>query len=314
MKVFHPILTPMDSCCYRDAGEEDAKFEGKGAHPEGYAKKSTADCRVFLTSEELARTDEYLDQNGFLTIEQVRELLRRETIKETLEMRGEPCAIEAEIMVFVDTRIDFQVFVTSENVYTREELEEHFPFRELRTTPEEVFSRQVVGAFPSRGGEGAYEYAACDEDNEDGFLAYTQEHRHNSSTRGWGGPNTKRVPVEIAKTKIYIGKSRWTDFLAMKQFIRSFQTFVVPMIQAARDGDPLSSRALTHLLGGVGGRPAIAVAAGDSPPKQQQALSGGDGDKPPLSRPPVGDENTPGAGKKQDPLLGSGACSGGGEW
>jgi len=236
--------------------------------------------RALLSPADLAQ----LKREGFLTIEAVRELVRQNTVKESQEAQGETYAIDPEMLMLIDTRTNYRVFIAGDNVYTREELCAHYPFEELRTAPEKVFVQQEVGVFPpktgaTRGGlpgreSGAHEFVARDLGDNDEFIIIEDLVRRAARE----GYQTERAPVRVVKTKVFLGKDRWKDFVAMDRLVRSFRTFVAPLMIASREGDAPAS-ALTylfgeHVLAGERARGALAVEDGAAParPHEQRAL------------------------------------------
>ena len=227
--------------------------------------------RALMSPADLVKLKEDIAKQGFMTIEKVRELVWQNTIKESQEARGETYAIDPEIMMLIDTRINFRVFITGDNVYTREDLFTHYPFEAFCTTPEEVFVQQEIGVFPSkdpRRDNKAHEFIARAVGGNEEFT--TIEDLVGCASRK--NYKTKRAPIRIVKTKIFLGKDRWEEFATMKRFVQSFQTFVTPLMIASRGGNAPSIHSLTNLFGGQTCAPlAIQDEASLSLEREQQA-------------------------------------------
>lgn len=236
-------------------------------------------CRALMSPDDLERLKEEIARLGFLTIEMVRELISQNTVKESQEARGETYAIDPEMMMQIDTRTNFRIFIAGDNVYSREELLAHFPFREMCTSPEDVFVQQEIGVFPPRkwamddkSGEGlGYEFVARDVGDPEEFVMIEdlvgRAARKNYTAR--------RAPVRVVKTKVYLGKERWEEFSLMKRFVQSCKTFIAPMIAASRNGNAGAAQALTYLFGAAanGGPLALQDAEGARLDRERQALA-----------------------------------------
>lgn len=231
--------------------------------------------RSLMSPHDLALLKADIEGNGFMTIEGVRELIAANSAKETQEARGEIYAVDPELLMMVDTRTDFRVFIAGDNVYTREELFEHYPFEAFRTTPEDVFVQQEIGVFPPKlyadpvaaatEGEAAYEYVARDLGDEEEFIMI-EDLVGRAARKNY---KMRRAPVRVAKTKVFLAKEKWDDFVAMGRFAKSYATFVAPLMLAGGDAAP----ALALLFGGVGGGGAAALqdAAGLALEREREA-------------------------------------------
>lgn len=177
-------------------------------------------CRALLPAAEITSIEEEIKKNGFKTIEWVRETIRDNTVKESMDARGETYAIDPEIMMVIDARTNYKVFIVGDNVYTREELYAHLPFHDLKAEPENVFVQQEIGVFPARKyamDDDEFEYVARDlGDDTIGFVMI--EDMVGSVTRK--NYKAKRAPVKIVKTKVFLGKEKWEDFCMIHRFAK----------------------------------------------------------------------------------------------
>jgi hypothetical protein len=177
-------------------------------------------CRSLMAPEDLALLKEDITRSGFMTIEHVRVLIQQNSVKEAQDARGE-IYIEPDTIMQIDLRTDFHVFISGDSVYTSEGLFEHFPFKEFRTTPEEVFVQQEIGVFAGA----INKHVARDVGGEEFFTIEELVSRavHKKYKSGGG-------PQRIVKTKVFLGKERWNDFKEMKRLVRSLATFVSPLM------------------------------------------------------------------------------------
>jgi len=209
--------------------------------------------RSLMGPKDLALLKADIEDHGFMTIDNVRELIIQNTVKESQEARGETYAVDPELMMLIDTRTNFRVFIAGDNVYTREELLEHYPFDAFHTTPEDVFAQQEIGVFPPKKyadpaataakGEDAYEYVARDLGDDEEFIMI-EDLVGRAARKNY---KMKRSPVRVVKTKVFLAKDKWDDFTTMKRFVKSFTTFVTPLML---EGGDSSAKALTYLFGG----------------------------------------------------------------
>ena len=153
-----------------------------------------------------------------LTIAEVRNIIAENTSKGSVEAGG----LDPEVIAMVDARINFKIFIAGDNIYTREELYNHYPFQEFGVDPESVFCQQEIGVFgasTSASTSASIEYVTRDVGACDpiGFVlvgdlvaAATQR----------GPPRAPRAPTRIVKTKVYVGKERWDDFALLQRVFR----------------------------------------------------------------------------------------------
>lgn len=177
-------------------------------------------CRSLLPAAELSLIDEEIKKSGFMTIDQVRELIKSNSVKENMDARGETYAIDPEIMILVDARTNYKVFIAGDNVYTREELYTHFPFHDLKSEPEDVFVQQEIGVFPARKyamDADEFEYVARDFGDETIEFVMIEDMVGRAARKNY---QPKRAPAKIVKTKIFLGKDKWEDFRLIHRFAK----------------------------------------------------------------------------------------------
>lgn len=188
------------------------------ADPETYDPE--LETKAFARSLFDAETREQLSADGFFSIEEVRELVKANSLKGAAESADAAFTLDAELIILVDSRTNFKVFVTDDNVYTRDELYVAFPFQELGLLPEGVFARQEIGVFPPRKLALTQDLEYQARDVGDDTVDFTRiEDLVGRAARGPGYTDA-RPPIRVVKTKVFVGKERWKDFLATARIAR----------------------------------------------------------------------------------------------
>jgi hypothetical protein len=208
--------------------------------PYDRAREDKGYARSLYPEAERRVVDAEIEADGYITIERVREIVTENAPKGSVEQAG----LDPELLRMVDAYTDYKVFVAGDNIYTREELYAHYPFHELGVKPEDVFAQQEIAVFPPRQHalQDDLEYIARDADDESIELVALEDMVGAAARRGY---QLRRPPLRIVKTKVYVGKQRWDDFLLMQRFIRG----------AVRV-------AAAQLAGGGAVTPLVALAAG----------------------------------------------------
>jgi hypothetical protein len=127
------------------------------------------------------------------------------------------------MMLEIDQRIDRKIFVADSKIYERNELYDNFPFFEFGIQPESVFAQQEVGVFAPWPGECEPEFVARDVGSAEKIMPV------ESILNPY---RTPRNLVRIVKTKFYIGKDNWKDFLCVHGAARG----LVSVAAARRSG------------------------------------------------------------------------------
>ncbi len=172
-------------------------------------------ARSLMTEKQRAAVDKEIEVNGFLSIAEVRQLILDHTAKGSVELGG----LDPELMAVIDTRTNYKIFVAGDNVYTREELYDSYPFHELNVQPEAVFAQQELGIFPpkSHALTNELEYLARDVGDESVEFIMLEDLVGQAARTAY---KSRRAPLRVAKTKIYIGKEPWEDFSNLQRFFR----------------------------------------------------------------------------------------------
>lgn len=187
------------------------------ADPDHYdrERENAEYARSLLGNEERVVLDQEIEEKGFMTIDEVRNLVAGNSCK------GEVTSIDPEMMAAIDARINYKLFVAEDNIYTREELYDHFPFHEFAVQPEAMFVQQEIGIFPPKKHamrQSELEYIARDVGDESVDFMMLEDLVGQATRKGYV---MKRPPLRVAKTKIYIGKEQWEDFILMQKVTRS---------------------------------------------------------------------------------------------
>ena len=211
------------------------------ADPDAYdpAREAAEYSRSLLSAEERAGL-------SLMSIAEVRSIIAENTSKGSVEAGG----LDPEVIVMVDARIGFKIFIAGDNIYTREELYEHYPFQEFGADPESVFCQQEVGVFTVGA---STEYVA--RDAGDGVSFTLVSDMVAAATRRVA-PCAPRAPTRVVKTKVYVGKERWDDFALLHRMYRG----------AARVQQSCLANGMTSLL-------AIAAPAAAQPAAAQPLLA-----------------------------------------
>ena len=185
------------------------------------AREEREFARSLLSEVERAQLREELRAEGFMPIDAVRTLIGQNSAKASRHAEGEACLLDPEVIILVDTRIDYKIFATSDNVYTRKELYAAYPFQEFGVPPEAIFAQQEIGVFPAKKyalDATELEYVARDVGDEtvDFVMLEDLVGRAARPTHADG-----RRPLKVVKTKVYLGKERWDDFCQLHRMMRS---------------------------------------------------------------------------------------------
>lgn len=154
-----------------------------------------------------------IKKSGYMKIQDVKNLIFSNQFK-----IDDITDVDPEFLLIIDAYINYPIFITNNQIFTREDLIEKFPFKEFNTEPEKIFRQQEVGVYVHNK---QLEYDIRDISDKPFFSIedFVKSHAKKGHT-----PNpqaTKKVA-----TKIYIGKDEWEDFCLMKRFVRGFQNLI----------------------------------------------------------------------------------------
>jgi len=177
----------------------------------GLGIKKTIPKEKIYTNEE---NEEFTWQ---LLSEKEKEELKKEDILPINIVRGvivENCnkdaydKIDSDLLITIDSRINYNIYIIEDNVYTYEELCTSYPFQEFNILPNSIFTRQIIVIFDDNSIE-----VINDGDpiisTYDLIKLATNENDHKIK-------KTK----SITKSKVFIGGEKWKDFLQLRGFFR----------------------------------------------------------------------------------------------
>jgi hypothetical protein len=156
--------------------------------------------RQLLTLEE----KEILKKEDIMTIKDVRNIIRENTLNNTYDK------IEPDLLVAIDARINYNIYVVHDNIYTYEELCISFPFQEFNILPKSIFVRQIIVIF--------------DDDKievfNEGDPIISAHDMIKIATDKIKSQDEVKQHKKIINSKIFIGGEKWKDFLQLRGFFR----------------------------------------------------------------------------------------------
>lgn len=178
--------------------------------------------------------DDYVKECGYLTLDQIRSLFKTNNTRDSYTP-------DAEMMIMIDSRTDQKIFIEDNTVYDRDTLFNAYPFDILECEPEDYFSRQMVAKFVDPKDKDRIEYIAKDEDDSTPFIKILDQiKKHDAEKKG--EVFIPEQPVQIVRTKIFLAKKNWENFLTLAE--------VAMGIIKSRMSGAKSSPFLRMLLGG----------------------------------------------------------------
>ena len=192
--------------------------------PENYIF-STEDNNKFFTRSLLSEEDKKkLDEEGILTIEQVRSLIIENSIKEISDSTISTTLLDVELLILIDSRINYNIYIVDDNIYLYNELYMSYPFQEFNVDPESIFCQQTIGFF-TNGETTVVDFGESIIAVDDLVGLATKKDYI-----------IKNKPSKIIDTKIYIGKEKWKDFAQLHKFFRGIAR--VSMMQIENSETP----------------------------------------------------------------------------
>lgn len=198
--------------------------------------------RSLLSAKELAELDAELGQTGYMTVDQIRALVNANTSK----MPDDTTRIDPEMIAAIDQRINYKIYISGENIFTRDDLYNNYAFHEFGAQPETFFIQQELGMFVNADG---VEYVARDIGDESVKFICTrdliqQECRGKTST-------PPKPPTSIVKTKIYIGRDDWAGFVSMQRMYRCRARMNMGLIMDAASNEACAAPACSAPTGAL---------------------------------------------------------------
>jgi hypothetical protein len=122
--------------------------------------------------------------------------------------------IDPDLLITVDSRINYNIYIVEDNIYTYEELCTVFPFQEFNISPDSIFSRQIIIIFDDN---------LVEVINDGDPIISTYDLVKLATAKGVTiEPSVEDIkrPIKIIKSKIFIGGEKWKDFLQLRGFFR----------------------------------------------------------------------------------------------
>ena len=153
-----------------------------------------------------------LKNDGILTIEYVRKIIIENSTRDTYDK------LDSDLLIFIDSRINYNIYLVEDNIYTYEDLCIAFPFKEFNISPESIFIRQILVIFNE------------EEDNKDKIEIFNEgdpiiatydlvKIATGKITLNNAHKDIK-IPKRVIRSKIFIGGDKWNDFLQLRGFFR----------------------------------------------------------------------------------------------
>jgi len=184
--------------------------------------------------------------DGFMSIDRVRQELLGQGSN---DVPIGTILADPSLMMLIDSRINYKIFVTDDNIYTREELYNHYMFLEMGVQPEAIFCQQEIGIFPPRKfalREDELEYQTRDVGDESVDFIMLEDLVGQETRKNYVH---SRKAFKIATTKVFVGKELWQDFLHTESLYRGMTRITAARLAAGNDSQvPL----LSMLTGGAG--------------------------------------------------------------
>ena len=177
-----------------------------------------------------------LDEEGILSIENVRTLISENMVKAQESYEGVH-GLDPDLLILIDSRIDYKIYIVDDNVYLFEELYTVYPFQEFNVTPESIMVRQDIGFFTN--GETVVVDAGEDIIAVDDLVGLATKKNYI----------LKNKPDKIVHSKIYVGKEKWKDFAQLHKFFRGIVR--VSMMQIENSETPAFLKPFTQAFTSV---------------------------------------------------------------
>lgn len=149
-------------------------------------------------------TPEEKETITILSIKDVRNIITENTVGDTYDK------LEPELLIAIDSRINYNIYVVHDNIYTYEELCISFPFQEFNILPKSIFVQQIIVVFEDDKMEVFNE-------GDPIISAYDMV---KIATDKIKSRDEIKQSKKIIKSKIFIGGEKWKDFLHLRGFFR----------------------------------------------------------------------------------------------
>jgi hypothetical protein len=142
-----------------------------------------------LEKEDIKTLTQHITDNGYDTPNDLEQLMQKHNIHST---DSNYTLIDVDLIIMFDLRTNYKIFITENEILSKDQLIDKYDFGLLKIEPESIFNNQQIEIV-----------------NSDYFI-FDKE-------------NNKKPVGTLYNTKIYIGKEKWKDFMVTFRFIRSMK-------------------------------------------------------------------------------------------
>ena len=157
-----------------------------------------------FTRQLLSEAENEHVKNNLLSIEEVREIIIENCNKETYDN------IDYELLIAIDSQINYNIYLISDNIYDYKGLCMSYPFHEFNILPESIFNRQIIVYF---------ENSKIEVMNEGDPIVSTYDLIKLSNKKISNVEEMSKVS-KLIRSKIFVGGEKWKDFLQLHGFFR----------------------------------------------------------------------------------------------
>jgi hypothetical protein len=145
-------------------------------------------------------------KTGLLTIDEVREIISQNHVGDDYKN------LDYEILVAIDSRIDYNIYIVDDNIYTYAEMYAIYPFKAFNIIPESVFNRKIIAFFKNE--ENNSEKIEVLNDGDVIISTYDIIKLSNKKKSHLLSYSIDKV----IRSKIFIGDDKWRGFLNITEF------------------------------------------------------------------------------------------------
>jgi hypothetical protein len=146
-----------------------------------------SELHVLLSEEDTQLVEKNISTDGYYDINMIKNIISNNTTN-----FNDFTYIDVDTVITIDLYINYPIFITDSNIFTKDELVEKYLFNKFEAIPETIFSKQFIEVINKE------------------YILYDSENNPNID-------NTKN----IYPTQVYIGKERWKDYYTMFRVNRS---------------------------------------------------------------------------------------------
>jgi len=147
---------------------------------------------IYLSEEDKKFLLNDIEENGYSKPSDLINMIRK-----NLNQDMDFTIVDADLIFIFDLRSNYKIFITKDEIMTREEVINKYNLTSFNLEPEQLFNNQKIEVI----------------DND--FFIFDEENENENENKN----NLKK----LHNTKIYIGKNRWEDFIITFRFMRSLK-------------------------------------------------------------------------------------------